>query len=451
MRLGKVPGSIVSVAVKGKPVYTHAFGYRDVEQKLPATADTIFGIGSITKSFTAVAIMQLQEQGKLSVTDPVLKYLPKFRFGRDGAEKAMTLHHLLTHSAGMPPLPTLLAAMARSLQRDAADMDEKDRKQILALKQIEDADQLLEYIAGLDVQPFGYPGQYFSYSNDGFALLGAIVAKVSGEPYEAYVMEHILKPLGMESSSFDSYKSTNVATLYATKRVKGREVVFASPAPWEAPSMAAAGFLRSTASDMLRYMDIYRTGGVGAGARILSAKSIDQMTTPYIRTDSGLYYGYGLMIHRNYRGVSLVEHGGNVKGVSTYVSCVRERGITGLALTNLQSSPGADLVLGAMNVLMGAPTTSRRFQFPKLEVAPERLKRYVGTYASGEATTIKVTFDGKSLIAETDGHRLPARPTGLDTFAVRQKGIDSAVEFLIGKDGEPWALCTHFRIVPRVK
>jgi CubicO group peptidase (beta-lactamase class C family) len=201
---------------------------------------------------------------------------------------------------------------------------------------------------------------------------------------------------------------------------------------------------------MLRYMEIYRTGGVGGGERILSAKSIDQMSTPYMTTHDGLAYGYGLMIHPNYRGVSLVEHGGNIKGVSAYVSCIRERGVSGVALTNLSSSPGADLLLGAMNVLLDAPTTARRVSFPKFALAPERLDRYVGNYVSGEGSSIKITSDGPSLTMESEGKRFSMRPTGLDTFAIRRNGLEAGVRFLIGNDGAPWALCSGFRIVPRV-
>jgi len=111
---GKVPCAVVAVAVSGKQVYAKGFGYRDVEQQVVPDLDTIFGIGSITKSFTAVAILQLQEQGKLCVSDPVTKYLPEFRFGKSGAEKGMTIHHFLTHTAGLPPLPSLNRTLVRS-------------------------------------------------------------------------------------------------------------------------------------------------------------------------------------------------------------------------------------------------------------------------------------------------------------------------------------------------
>jgi len=450
----QVPGASVGIAVEGQTIYTHGFGWRDVEKKLPVTEDTIFGVGSITKSFTAVAIMQLQEQGKLSVDDPVVRYLPEFKVGKDGAEKHMTIHHFLTHTSGLPPLGSLTRAMVRSLWEDESVMEGEGAEKIRDVEPIDTYEELMAYIGSLDIELLGFPGQYFSYSNDAFALLGAIVERVSGIPYEVYVAEHILKPLGMNRSVFDRRELEslgNVATPYASKRVKGRDRVFAAPVWHEAPAMTAAGFLKSTVQDMLRYMEIYRTGGTGNGQTILSARSIDQMTTPYAQSQPGQYYGYGLMIHPNYHGVSLVEHGGNLKGVSAWVSCIREKGITGVVLTNLVASPGADVLLGAMNTLMGVPVSTKRVRFQKYNCPPERLARYAGQYKSDEGASVKVTARGDGLDLEIEGVHFRARPVGVDTFAMRRKGLDSAVRFLIDTRGEPWGLVTGLRIVRRVR
>jgi len=117
-----VPGAAVSIARHGRPVWSGGFGWRDRERGLPATEDTVFGIGSITKSFTAVAILQLEEEGRLSVDDPVVKHLPEFRAGRGragaAAAKAITIHHFLTHTSGLPPLSSLFLALGRSLRED---------------------------------------------------------------------------------------------------------------------------------------------------------------------------------------------------------------------------------------------------------------------------------------------------------------------------------------------
>jgi CubicO group peptidase (beta-lactamase class C family) len=454
----RVPGAVVSVAVGGEPVYTRGFGYRDVEKKLPLGDDTIFGLGSITKSFTAVAIMQLQEQGRLTVSDPVIKYVPEFRFGKVGAEKNMTIHHFLTHTAGLPPLASYGVA-ARSLLRDAeraeapGTTDEeraKAKEQLKTLVPIDDYTQLASFIAGLDMEPLWLPGEQFSYSNECFALLGLVIERVSGEKYEDYVGRHILGPLGMTHTAYNCYKSEDVATLYASKRVKGKQVVYRSPLPLEAPAMIPAGLLRSTARDILRYMDIYRTGGTCGGERVLSAGSIDQMTSPYARIPDGYAYGYGLRIHPNYRGVSLIEHGGVTKGVSAYVSCIREKGITGVALANLVTAPSADLLLGALNVLLEVPVTTRRFYYPKFDVASERLERYAGLYVSGEGA-LKVTPKDQKLLFEIEGRRFSSRAIGVDAFAVRMDGVETPAYFLCDRKGAPSAVEIRHRIVSKAK
>src|SRR4051794_36114872 len=120
-----IPGAAVALAQDGRLVYEHGFGYRDAGRSLPVTPDTRFGLGSVTKSFPCLAIMQLAEAGTLSVDDPVIRWLPEFRLpGPTGADKAArtTIHHFMTHSSGLPPEPTLLHARAASICADP-DLD----------------------------------------------------------------------------------------------------------------------------------------------------------------------------------------------------------------------------------------------------------------------------------------------------------------------------------------
>lgn len=117
----QIPDAVIGIAKDGKPIYQKGFGFSDTESRHADTADTVYGIGSITKSFTCVAIMQLQEAGKLSVHDPIVTYLPEFRLKAGNIVEQMTIHHLMTHTAGLPPLSTLYLAIIRSLQLDPAE------------------------------------------------------------------------------------------------------------------------------------------------------------------------------------------------------------------------------------------------------------------------------------------------------------------------------------------
>lgn len=457
----QLPGMAVGVAQAGKPVYARGFGYRDREARLPATVDTVFGIGSITKSFTCVGIMQLQEEGRLSVDDPVVKYLPRFRVARgDGAHRHMTIHHFMTHTAGLPPLPTLFSAMAPSMKGDPAVEEMLKDAAFGEFKNVDTLDDLIEFIADLDFELLGPPGSVFSYSNDAYALLGHIIERVSDRSYAEFLDERILGPAGMTRSTLDLdqlARFPEVTTLYAQRsRNTGegdggrRDEVFAAPRWWQAPAMLAAGFLRSNVADMLRYMEIYRTGGVVGDARILAPESVRAMTHPHVACAPGMAYGYGLLITPDYQGVTLVEHGGGIKGVAAWVTAVPERDLTAAVLTNLADVPVARLALAAVNACMGVPIERQRVEFTPTQCPAERLPDYEGTYRSGEGAHIKVTAAGGTLRFETEGESHEAYAAGDDLFVVRDREEEMAAQFVRDPQGRVYAVHFGFRLIRRV-
>ncbi|WHX29640.1 serine hydrolase domain-containing protein [Brevibacillus agri] len=177
MAEANAPGAAIGVARGGKLLYQKTFGYRDRENGLPLSADTVFGIASITKSFTCVAIMQLQEAGKLSVHDPVVKYLPEFRAGDEELTKRITIHHFMTHTPGMAPLPFLDKAMKRSMEQDPAIAGTEAEEELKKLPYLDTYEEVLQAIAAFDAKPLGEPGEVFSYNNDAYGLLGAIIER----------------------------------------------------------------------------------------------------------------------------------------------------------------------------------------------------------------------------------------------------------------------------------
>lgn len=260
------PGAAIGVARGGKLLYQKTFGYRDRENGLPLSADTVFGIASITKSFTCVAIMQLQEAGKLSVHDPVVKYLPELRAGDEELTKRITIHHFMTHTPGMAPLPFLDKAMKRSMEQDPAIAGTEAEEELKKLPYLDTYEEVLQAIAAFDAKPLGEPGEVFSYNNDAYGLLGAIIERVSGQTYEQYVTKHILQPLGMQRTVFDVEAladKDDVTILYTNKKLDGENQVIAAPHWHDAPAMRAAGFLKSTVNDLLAYLEVFRTNGEG--------------------------------------------------------------------------------------------------------------------------------------------------------------------------------------------
>ena len=188
-RMGEthLPSVTVAAVERGEVVYARGFGMRDIERSLPATPRTRYGIGSVTKSFTCVALLQLQEQGRLHVDDPIEHYLPVTvrPFG-----ESIRLHHFMTQSSGIPAL-----AYAEAIIRHGSGASDR----YLPMGGYED---MLTFLNGSEEWVYARPGERWFYLNEGYVLLGAVIERVSGESYNDYVHNHILGPLRMTRTSF---------------------------------------------------------------------------------------------------------------------------------------------------------------------------------------------------------------------------------------------------------
>ena len=448
----QIPGMAVAVAHQGETVYEGGFGYRDAEQGLEATADTVFGIGSVTKSFTALAVMQLADAGKLSVNDPVVKWLPEFRLRRPGYE-GITVHHFLTHSSGLPPDPALLHARAASMQRDP-DVERLAGMELppgfASMKTISTYEELLELMAGLDFDLLGPPGRYFSYSNEGYALLQGIVERAGGESFIPYLREHVWEPLGMTRTGTQAEareRFANVTTLYARRREGDEDLVFASPAWHDIGRIYGNGGLASTVQDLVHYLEVYRNQGRAGGTRVLSARAAEQMTAPHIAIPTGGFYGYGLRAVPDYHGIKLVEHGGGNKGIAAQVCVAGETAVA--VLTNLTAAPAVRVALGAVNALVGLPLDTRPQVFPEYECETGQLECYAGTYR-GDRSTARFYLEDGVLYREMQGRTMPARPYAEDAVVVGRGDAEMPVRFLRDEQGDVGAAAFGLRIYPKV-
>ncbi|WP_432592298.1 serine hydrolase domain-containing protein [Stenotrophomonas maltophilia] len=302
MQRFQVPGAAIAVTVDGKPVYSSAYGLRDRERALPARTDTPFEIGSITKQFTAAAIVQLQEAGKLQLDDPLARYLPHAPHASE-----VTLRQLLTHTSGLHDY-----------------FDGPDAEVDALVTQPIDFDHLIARIAD---QPLDFaPGTRWSYSNTGYALLGKVIETVSGERYRDYLQQHLLAPLGM----------THTFTLADTDRLAGMAVGYRHEqgtlqrAPYFHPDWSgAAGFLVSTLDDLARW-----DAGLGSG-KVVSAAGYAQMKTSFATADGKpVGYGLGLFVDSVY-GQARVGHTGGTQGFTTADMYFPDLGLRIVAFSNL--------------------------------------------------------------------------------------------------------------------
>lgn len=445
----KLPGAFIGIAKEGELVYAGGFGYRDAENQAEVSADTVFGIGSITKSFTCVAIMQLQEAGKLSVDDPIVKYLPEFRIKKEERTQLITIAHLMSHTSGMPSLPSLYYAMRRSMEIDPALKETGSKFDLTAHDPIDTYEQLMAFIGALDFELLGEPGAQFSYSNDGYALLGAIIERVSGQSYESYIKQHLLDPANMKHTVFLTEELgdyDNITTLYTSKKTDDGKEVFAAPLWWDAPSMRAAGFLKSTGRDMLAYAEIFRTGGKVGENRILSEESVRQMIGNYAGLEPSRHYGYGLMVTPQFRGGTLIEHGGALKGIAAQLCILPEENTTCVILTNLDGAPSAELLASAINAAMSRPLEEPITSYPEIPCPHDSLKDFAGTYRSGEGEQIEVTAGAEGLVLAFQGMEFPLRPVGEDSFVFQMStGLVKWIRFIRDESGSFIRVAFHFR------
>lgn len=426
LQRNRTPGLVLAIAKEGQIAYQFAHGYRNVEESLPATPASRFGIGSITKSFTALALMQLLDAGKLSVDHPVTRYLP-LRF--PGAEQ-ITLHHLLTHSAGLPMLGTEGYAM-----NDHTGRPPLEPLGPRGITQINSAAELIELLNELDFTPIAPPGAVMSYSNDGYALLGAVIEAVSGRPWTDYITAHITEPLGMADTVVGAFDRVGGGTRRYDLTKDGE--FQPGPGDLEVLPMASAGGgpQLSTVQDLVRYLEVYRNLGAVDGVRIASEAAIRRMMTPYFPMQPNLSYGYALTVRRLPTGESLVSHNGGDLGVAASIGLLPERGITLAVQSNLGGPAAGNLFDAAVRIAVGAEPAADWTPSPIPATAAD-LERWVGTYVSErvgakhrifmEAGALKIEFHGQVLTAEpvaADALRFAMKP---GDYWVLSRAVDSA-------------------------
>ncbi len=451
MRKHQIPGLAFGLAVDGRPVVETGFGWRDVVRQLPVTPDTVFGAASLTKSMTALAVMLLQEEGRLSVEDPVVRWLPELRLPRMDWGRRITIHHLLTHTSGLPGMRALFHARAGSIRQDP----NKHRLGLVAdpdtLELIRTYEDLMALMARSEFQLLGPPGACFNYSNEGYALLQGIIERAGGQPFLTVVQERVLDPLGMTRSVFrtaDLEQLENVTELYASVVEDGKKQVFHAPVWWDVAQIYTNGSLKSTVRDLLRYLEVFRCGGTVDGVRILSPESVRRMTTAHVTTPLGRGYGYGLHVQGGYHGVTLVGHSGGIKGVSAHMWAAPERGITVVALANLAGVPAEEAATAGVNAALGLPLETRPYQYPEHPMEPEKLARFAGLYRSEEGGMVRVVWLKDGLYLDTMGQLLPTCPWAEDGVVTRDG--TTPVRFLQNEDGVVTGLFMGVRVLRKV-
>ena len=350
---GRFMGSVL-VMQDGKVLLDKGYGIADVATGRPNGPDTVYHIGSITKQFTAAAILLLQERGKLKVGDSIRTYLPDMPASWD----QITLFDLLTHTSG--------------LGDDGDDFTGR-------WAQDETPAQLL---AAIRNEPLKFqPGSQFSYSNAGYAVLGAVIEKVSGRPYGDFVRDNLFKPLGMTATAYNPPPSPAQA--------KGYEGSVDGPVPTHNPLALSLGFSAGGLVSTTHDLALWQRGLLGG--QVLSPASLKQMTTPF-KAD----YGFGVGVSRH-DGHLDINHTGGVPGFISSEHYEPDDKLSVVVLGNLETATPRILGYALLSVAHGLPGQLPPKPFP---VSPAILASYAGTYVVSPKLRIVIAYENGQLTAK---------------------------------------------------
>ncbi len=356
------PGATVLVAKNGKILYRKAFGLANLELKVPMKPEHVLELGSITKQFTAVAILMLAEKGKLSLDDPLSKYIPDYPKGKD-----IKIHHLLNHTSGIKSYTDMPSF--RELAR--TDMTP------------------VELIAVFKDEPMEFsPGEKYKYNNSAYIILGHLVEQVAGISYEEFIKQNIFTPLGMKNSYYGS-KSTLISN-----RASGYQPFENGFRNAEYLSMTlpyAAGSLMSNVDDMLLWNEAVHNN------KLISQKSKDLAFKNYALNDGKpIYYGYGWGVNEM-SGSPTLEHGGGIFGYTTYGAYAPKENIYVIVLTNTNGKDPGNVALQALAAALGKSQSNEA-----IVLKEEEMKQWTGAYQFEDVVRFVSLKDG-SLYSQRDG------------------------------------------------
>jgi CubicO group peptidase (beta-lactamase class C family) len=409
MAANKVPGASLGILSGGKEEYAH-FGVANVDTKLAVTDETLFQIGSLTKTYTATAMMRLMQQGKVDLNATVRTYLPDFKLMDEDAAARVTIMNLLTHTGGW--------------WGDAfVDTGNGD-------------DAISRYMTEkLPTFPQIAPvGQYFSYNNSGFIVAGRVIEVLTGQPYRAALQSLVLDPLGLAPTTFsdDALNRTHALGYGVDKGAVKEATPLALPR-----NVDPAGGLWSTARAQIRYARYHMGDGTANGTPILSPETLKRMQTPQpydLHTTNNIKIGLNWLV-QDFQGIRLIAHPGDTFGQHTEFIAVPEKGFAFVLLTNAEPG-GAVTASSALNEALksyfgigGAPSVASTAIAsptpvslpPTMAVPAAKLAEYAGRYTIPSGTVVLRVDNGGLAVSQEKGTRT-------DLIVANIRSLDSLLQ-----------------------
>lgn len=402
------PGCVVLVMKKNDILYKKAFGTANIELNVPMKPEMVFRIGSITKQYTAVAILQLIEQGKVSLQDSIQKFIKEF------PHKPITIENLLTHTSGIPDYEALNFPIPNAIRIDFPP------------KQIIDS---------LGKLPLDFPASSkYHYSNSNYFLLAYIIEKVSGQPYKDYLSEHIFKPAGLSDTYYD------VPEKIIPNRVSGYSKTnsqYYNAGYISMSQVFGAGALVSNVDDMYKWHQALYNH------KLIKQEILEKAFTPYKLADGSVSeYGYGWFIKQRNEEKS-IEHSGGIDGFQSDEIYFPQQGIFIATLYNSLNEGGSDMGFMALDNDIATVSLGRELN-REISVDTSLLKQYVGIYESDPQHPAEITLENGQLQMEAKEGGLPKSPLFAKSANIFfLKAIDAEIEFVKNRN-KVTELIVHF-------
>jgi D-alanyl-D-alanine carboxypeptidase len=406
------PGAVglsIGVARKGEIIVAKAYGLADAEFDVPADKDTMFRIGSVTKQFTAAAIMRFVEQGKLSLDDELSKFLPDFPL----QDNTVTIRQLLNHTSGIPSYTSLGEEWAK-LQPLELTHDE-----MLAL--VKD-------------KPFDFkPGEQWSYNNTAYYMLGIIIEKVSGVTYAQHMQDAFFTPMGLERTRYD------VSRTLIKNRAQGytlHDGELVNDAPLGMSQPYAAGSLLSTGEELVEWSMALTTG------KVVTPESFTLMTTVTILpppNGESTHYGFGLQLDE-WESRTCIRHGGGIHGFNSMLMWLPDEDVHIAVISNGEPVKSGRIANAIAQEVLGIEKVAAKDE----PITPEVMQRIVGNYKLEEMDVRIWEEEGKAM--------LQASAEGQLAFAIQWQGedvsdgnefrasFDQEVKMIFADDGKSFTL-----------
>jgi CubicO group peptidase (beta-lactamase class C family) len=411
------PGAAVAIVSGDRVVFAKGFGSSNIETGAPVTPEMLFRIGSVTKMFTAAALVTLAEEGTINPDEPIGKYAN----GLNPKLSQVTSHQLMSHTAGM----TDESPSDYGLHDDSA---------------------LAAYVRSLkDDHFFTEPGRIFSYSNPGFDVVGFIIEEVGDKPYADHMSERLFKPLRMNKTTF---RPTTAMTYPLSQghdaREEGKPTIIRpfgdNVAGWP------DGFIFSSVNDLARFAIAFMNGGKIDGKQVLIPSVITKLSTPYADLQSRFgfengKYAYGLFIH-DYRGIHLVWHAGLIPGFGALFQMVPAQRFGVIILANKSGALLHKTAEKAMELMLPLEAKVEAKSHQGLVISEPEIADYVGTYMN-KPESAEILMKGGKLVLRQEDIEFPIKKIGNYRFSIMKAGKSKVEDFVLIPDANGKAEYLH--------